>query len=211
MKEIVMVVVLISIAGCGAIQQKQAQSELSAIKMDCADFSAEPRLMPLVGKYPLKTTEITSPSITMLANRSVPNESEKAAILAYEEITQGCSTRLQSFFDRYYPGMPANLVRETSISKKLRLARLYEGSLTYGDAVREMAERLSKNQQVLTDYDAAIRQQQTAQQQAAAAQLTNTLLYLQSLNVQQQQVLQPTPFTTTNCRVFGNTVNCMTH
>jgi archaellum component FlaF (FlaF/FlaG flagellin family) len=112
------------------------------------------------------------------------------------------------------------IAEQVQATGRILRARLYEGSITYGEAARIRYEAVQQAQRALQEVAAAERQRaQTAayQQQmanaASSAALINagqTLLLLQQQNVLLQQSLGVNRFTQTQCRVFGNRIDCTT-
>lgn len=248
-KTVLVLAVISSLSGCGVMQQYQMQqaqqqheqkmaqynAELEALGQACKNqFLTDPRLDPLRSHINFGKED---DSLEQLASTKKPTTKEKAAILAWDEISSSCANDRVKLFEKYNAplGFAQNFRKFRDAQQQLR-ANLWAGKISYGQylkAAKENYATLNKDNQEL---EASLQQQarQAQMQQAqinavnaqAAAAVMSAQAQQQSANAQtmmmfnqaQQQQRQKfnAPGTAanpvqTNCNRIGNSVNCQTY
>lgn len=186
-----------ALAGCDTMQQRQDpyanfNPELDRVVDQCdARVSADIRAA-LGSKLPLASDD--KRSVLMLASLERASELEKAAIIRYVELRERCRSEIMAVHDRYgFTGI-SSILRSSYGAADAVYADLYNGTMTYGEANKQLGQITSKTMQAVQDYAKAMdaRQMQLAEQQRLdAIQMMQTW-----------QAMRPAPLplpTTTTC------------
>lgn len=191
----------VATVGCAA---QQFQRGVDNLQKECRSRTAEiSGAERLEGKISLRGVDgITT---AMLANHSYPSQDDKILLERVDHIAVDCSRQLVSLARRH--GNPITDIIDLNYrSTQILFSRLLGGELTYAQYNRMRLELYSAFVQSAQQYLQAVRAQDIAASQAAAANLRAAAAAF-AVTQPSRPALVPPP-TTTNCRWIGNTLNC---
>jgi hypothetical protein len=89
------------LSGCANIRQQQAQTEIRAVTDNCkSTFLSQDAARVISGRTAQDARDITP---SMLADRSVPSETEIEAVKALEPVVSVCQKQIMSVVQKYEP------------------------------------------------------------------------------------------------------------
>lgn len=109
------------------------------VKDDCNRYLADPAIDPIRARLAVELDAKNTPR--MLADKSKPNKTEKAAILAYALKREECARIGFEWLRKSYVPMQLVLAEAQQAQSRLLLADLYGGKISYGQfATRRQAQ-----------------------------------------------------------------------
>lgn len=225
MKKLLIVpLAILSLTGCAELykaaypyeyqkQQEQiavdkAKAERAKCEQQYADSDEFVLIRPMI---PYKAEDAT---FAQLSNKSKPNKKEKAALEAFDALTQKCFLGYMVYFKEFNSGWRVSLAEAYQQNQRVLLLRLWEGELTYGQYAEQRIKLKQAKDQI-----------QEEELQRRRKDMADDLLMLQALGAVNAPraaapVVQPQrPFNApgtavnpiqTNCSSMGGTVNCQT-
>lgn len=206
MKKLLLIALLLTLAGCVTPRGQQAKRPTANDdpSKPCFDSIAyDNRFVGLRDKIAINI-KAERPSMEMLTNSTVPTDEEKRLLETWVAARETCFDLGTSFRSQYSPPEYQATLLGAHTRVNMLTAKLYAGQITYGEFNELRADNSVEGQQRLAtiiqrarDADAAKKAQEQARRDAT----------LQNI---QQQLQQNRP-RTTNCRRFGNQVDCTTY
>lgn len=188
------ILALVGLAACAAQRQQDQRAAVAEAVAYCDSLQAAAALDPIRNKLAFQG----SPSFQQLADRTKPAPAEREAVAAFAAAADQCNNRLATVLDTYSPPLSAPF-RAAMTRAQTSLAMLYNGELTFGQANAASAENQRMYAQAVTDYQAALNQQEAARQAAISSAVLG-----QSL----RNLSRPS---TSNCNWIGGTWSCTSY
>lgn len=204
---------LLLVAACASPQQtRMADMRASEERMDaiCDASVKNPILDPIRDKMPSKISKAT---IAQLSDASMPNDQEKAVLLAMDDVIAECrSAQIKNIEMFGAPGTSAALLNLFQREKMARAA-LWQGKITFG---QYNTARSESSAEFVQSANAAVQSARQAQAQDDAARRAAALQYLSSRPQPSIQPIVPYVMPTsrpiqTNCIRNGATTNCTSY
>lgn len=224
-----LLIALLSLAGCAVPQQRQAPPRYVSSEdptQQCMDrLRTDVFLVQTLGP---KTGfgSNTPPSLELRADKSTPSQEEKQALSMYAAARQQCKMVGESYRRSTVPPVIAAAMDAGWNGIDNLLAKLYAGDITFGQYNQMRVEngaqandKIRSAAAVLDQAQAQADAQNAANRQMAAGMLMQSLQQQQALQQQQQQLQQQQLYQmqqnnrtiNTNCQRFGNQVNCTSY
>lgn len=215
----------LSIAGCETIpqqqahEQQQAQQRLeaaldSAVAKCRSDWEADTRIAPIRGKIPFA---FSAASFMQLNDASKPNETEKNAIVALDEIRHACNQSIYALQAQGWPPERSALMQQHLSDARSMLGALWNGSMTYGQYMTESNKQfnayLYSDERLARGLYEEFRRAQAQEAQARAARMQAMAQYMQATQIKPMTpyIVPQRPIYQTNCNQWApGQVSCTT-
>lgn len=217
-----LLIALLPLAGCVTAPQSRGPSpqEITANDPSTAcmrEASRDARLAVLLPKIGSLQNAGQAP-ISMMTSKELPTRDEKEALEVWGGSRQTCLQTGASYRAKNMP-VPVAMAMEAGQERLILLtARLWAGDINYGQFNQE---RISIRDGVRSNYaafdkgQAQARAQDEERRDAASRDFQDAMyrqqLILQQQQMQNQQIYQQNRPVSTDCRRFGNQVNCTTY
>ncbi len=149
-----------------------------------------------------------------MANQDVPTAEEREALLVHSDLLLLCVKKFVELYSSYSTYWPYVVTEYVAAVQRGNLSRSYliNGYITYGEAHRLAQENYQKLVQKTVEIERELRMMATAQREAELDRQVQRSRTLTEAGTQLLIHSQPPPSRTTytNCRWFGNRLNCTT-
>jgi hypothetical protein len=213
-------VAVVSVAACAASPAQKAppsQAEVAALRADvervCAPIRERREIASIAAKL-FPPPQATSYTLMQLTDARRPSEQEKSEILNVDRIYAECWRAFDRLLMRQTPPGGEYIVTQRRTALTLLLAKLYEGTITYGEYAKKVTEI---HEQAAAAFNRFVSQVNAnialthAQSQALAQQESAVLMNLGVELMRRPAAPAFNPIINTRCVRSGTVVNCTSY